>query len=80
MGPEHTLLKKDTGMAQPIYIKASTVTVKREMQIKATMRKHLSSWNGSYQKGRHRQPVHEAWGGGKKSCEPHAWELEVQPS
>lgn len=47
-------------MAQWIYKKTSSVTVVREMQIKATIRKHLSAWNGSYRKGR--QPVHEAVG------------------
>lgn len=39
MGLEHTFLKKDTGTAQRIYKKTSSITVIREMQIKATVRK-----------------------------------------
>lgn len=63
MGPERTFLKKDTGMAQCGYKKIPRVTVIREMQIKATVRKHLSSQNGSSRQGK--WAVHEAVGKGK---------------
>lgn len=70
MGQSSHFLRK-TGMAQCVYKKMLSVIVIREMQIKATMRKHLQQLERPLSE---RQAAYAGSCGEKRSCAHWGWE------